>query len=50
MTSGMIGLFFISTIAASIGYLVSSFIWRWWVGRKRRGKAEKLRMMRESLE
>ncbi|MCB2075987.1 MAG: DUF2062 domain-containing protein [Novosphingobium sp.] len=46
----LIGLFFISTIAASIGYLVSSFIWRWWVGRKRRGKAEKLRMMRESLE
>lgn len=31
----VIGLFIISTVAASIGYLLSSFIWRWWIGRKR---------------
>jgi len=34
----LLGLFIISTIAAAIGYLVSSFVWRWWVARKRRGK------------
>lgn len=32
----LIGLFVISTITASLGYLISSFVWRWWVGRKRR--------------
>lgn len=32
------GLFVISTIAASIGYLVASWIWRAWVGRKLRAK------------
>lgn len=31
----LLGLFVISTVAASVGYLVSSVIWRWWVGRKR---------------
>ncbi len=31
----LIGLFVISTIAASIGYLIASVFWRWWVGRKR---------------
>jgi uncharacterized protein (DUF2062 family) len=30
------GLFVISTVAAAIGYLVSVFVWRWWVGHKRR--------------
>jgi uncharacterized protein (DUF2062 family) len=34
----LIGLFIISTIAASVGYLLSSFIWRWWVAHKRRGR------------
>jgi len=42
----LVGLFFISTIAASVGYLGSALIWRWWVGRKRRVKAERLRAMR----
>ena len=30
------GLFVISTVTAAIGYLVSSVVWRWWIGRKRR--------------
>lgn len=42
----LVGLFFISTIAAAIGYLVASFTWRWWVGRKRQAKAERLRTRR----
>lgn len=37
----LIGLFVISTIAASIGYLVSSFVWRWWIGRKRQSRLER---------
>lgn len=32
----LIGLFIISTVVASIGYLISSFVWRWWIGHKRR--------------
>lgn len=32
----LLGLFIISTVAASVGYLVSSFAWRWWIGHKRR--------------
>lgn len=28
------GLFVIATLAASIGYLVSGVVWRWWVSRK----------------
>lgn len=43
----VIGLFIISTVAAAIGYLASSFIWRWWVGRKRKAKLERLRAERE---
>ena len=43
----LVGLFIISTIAASVGYLVSSFGWRWWVGRKRTAKAERLRTRQE---
>lgn len=35
----LIGLFIISTVTAAVGYVVSSFIWRWWVGRKLRHKA-----------
>lgn len=37
----LVGLFVISTIAASIGYLISSFVWRWWVGRKRKARLER---------
>ena len=32
----VIGLFIISTVCAAVGYLVSSFGWRWWIGHKRR--------------
>jgi uncharacterized protein (DUF2062 family) len=34
----LIGLFMISTVASSFGYLVSAFAWRWWVGRKHRAR------------
>jgi uncharacterized protein (DUF2062 family) len=33
-----LGLFVIATVLASIGYLVSSFGWRWWIVRKRRAR------------
>jgi uncharacterized protein len=36
----LIGLFIISTVAAAIGYLVSGFAWRWWIGHKRRTRHE----------
>ena len=39
----LVGLFIISTVAASIGYLVASFTWNWWVRHKRRVRLEKLR-------
>ena len=29
------GLFVIATVLASVGYLATSFGWRWWIGRKR---------------
>lgn len=34
----LFGLFVISTIAAAVGYLVASWVWRAWVGRKLRAK------------
>jgi uncharacterized protein (DUF2062 family) len=39
----LLGLFVISTIAASLGYLVSSFTWNWWVRHKRRVALERLK-------
>jgi hypothetical protein len=44
----LLGLFVISTIAAAVGYLVSSWVWRWWVGRKLRVKAQRFRAQQES--
>jgi len=41
----LVGLFVISTVAASVGYLVSLWFWRAWIGRKHR--ARKLRPSRE---
>lgn len=38
----LIGLFIISTVAAAIGYLVSAFVWRWWIGHKVRNRRERL--------
>lgn len=34
------GLVVISAVAAAIGYLVASFGWRWWIGRKWRKRRE----------
>ena len=42
----MIGLFIISTIAASIGYVVSAFGWRWWIGHKHRARLAKQARLR----
>jgi hypothetical protein len=39
----LIGLFVISTVVAAIGYVVTSFFWRWWVGRKRQTRLETMR-------
>jgi len=44
----LVGLFVISVIAASVGYVVWSFFWRWWVGRRRKAKAERIRLAREA--
>ena len=33
-----LGLFVIATVLAAIGYLASSFGWRWWIMRKRRAR------------
>lgn len=35
----VIGLFIIGVVSAAIGYVVSVFAWRWWVGRKWRRRA-----------
>ena len=35
-TETALGLFVIATVLSSVGYLLTSFGWRWWVGRKRR--------------
>lgn len=42
----LIGLFTISTVAAAIGYLVSSFTWNWWVRHKRKVALERIREAR----
>jgi uncharacterized protein (DUF2062 family) len=46
----LIGLFVISTVAASIGYLISAFGWRWWIGHKRRTRREQSRPELNSAE
>lgn len=38
----LVGLFIISVVSAAVGYLVSALAWRWWIGRKRRAKMERL--------
>lgn len=37
------GLFVISVIAASVGYLIASFSWNWWVRHKRKVAVERMR-------
>lgn len=34
----LVGLFIISTVTAAVGYLIASFGWSWWIGRKRRAR------------
>jgi len=34
----LIGLFIISVIAAVVGYLVSGFLWSWWIAHKRKSR------------
>ncbi len=36
----MVGLFVIATITASIGYLVTSLGWRFWIASRRRGRVQ----------
>jgi uncharacterized protein len=40
------GLFVIATVLASIGYLATSFGWRWWIGRKRQQRLAQMRAAR----
>ena len=44
-----LGLFVIATVLASVGYLVSSFGWRWWIMRKRRARLERSRQRAGNL-
>ena len=46
----LIGLFIISTVVAAIGYLVSSFVWGWWIGHKWRVRQERLGGTGETAE
>jgi uncharacterized protein (DUF2062 family) len=46
----LIGLFVISVITATVGYLVSSLVWRWWIGRKRRARIAQPRVITEAAE
>jgi uncharacterized protein (DUF2062 family) len=46
----LIGLVIISTVVAAIGYLVSAFFWRWWIGRKRRARLTRPRLQRDPAE
>jgi uncharacterized protein (DUF2062 family) len=43
------GLFVIATVLSSIGYLATSFGWRWWIGRKRKARLAEARL-REPAE
>ncbi|MGZ3198918.1 MAG: DUF2062 domain-containing protein [Croceibacterium sp.] len=43
-----LGLFIIATVLASVGYLVTSFGWRWWFGRKRRLRLAEARERRKA--
>jgi uncharacterized protein (DUF2062 family) len=44
----VVGLFVISTIAASIGYLVSSWTWNWWIRHKRKVALERIKAERSA--
>ena len=38
----VIGLFIIAVVSALIGYFISIFVWRWWVARKWRRRAQRM--------
>ena len=40
------GLVVIAIVSAAVSYLVTSFGWRWWIGRKRRTRLDRLRHIR----
>lgn len=40
------GLVIVALVAAAVSYLLTSFGWRWWIGRKRRTRLERLRHLR----
>ena len=40
------GLVIVAIVAAALSYLATSFGWRWWIGRKRRTRLERLRHLR----
>ena len=40
------GLVVVAVVAAAVSYLATSFGWRWWIGRKRRARIERLRQHR----
>ena len=40
------GLVIVAVVAAAVSYLLTSFGWRWWIGRKRRARMERLRHLR----
>lgn len=44
------GFVVMSVISASLGYLISGVIWRWWVGRKHRARLERYRSNRTATE
>ena len=46
----LIGLFIISVVSAAIGYVVSAFAWRWWVGRKRRTSLDRMQATQDFAE
>jgi uncharacterized protein len=47
-TAMVVGLFVVSTIAASLGYLIASFSWNWWVRHKRKVALERLQAERSA--
>ena len=40
------GLVVVAIVAAAVSYLATSLGWRWWIGRKRRARIERLRQLR----
>ena len=42
------GIVVVGVIAAAVSYLATSFGWRWWIGRKRRARIERMRLARHA--